>query len=213
MDYQLNIPALVRGFFATNGNLLFYPGAALSATEKAVLASYPEVKILSYDDIQQDTSYLGTPIFFPITFEGGQYQVYRNGAIELVTLGDFRLPLATMASFRRAKKYSETSAVGGVGVVTETYAHSDWQIEIYGLCLDEPNHPHGADTFLIQHKRILEFENLVDAIKVRADLFSMKGIYSLKINEVGFQPTQGKPRVLSYTLSCSSVTPFELILQ
>ncbi|HRY33394.1 MAG TPA: DUF6046 domain-containing protein [Bacteroidales bacterium] len=213
MELKYNIPDLIRGFHGTSGKLLFYPGFSILKTERQLLENYPEVQILSHDDLLTEKCYLGTPVFFPVVFEGGQYQIYHEGTIAKVTLEDFRLPLASMVSFRRQKRSTETPLGGGTGVVTETYAIGDWQVDISGLCLDEPQHPHGADTFLKQHKRLLEFENLVDAIKVKGDLFTVKGIYSLKINDISFQPNMGKPRVLSYTMSCSSVTPVELIIK
>jgi hypothetical protein len=118
-----------------------------------------------------------------------------------------------MASFARAKRKTETPVGGGNGAVTEIYCIESWRIEIQGLCLDEPQHPQNADTFLLQYQRLLDFEELVDAIKVKGDLFSSKGIYSLEINHAQYLPHKGKPRVMGYQLSCSSIEPIELILK
>jgi hypothetical protein len=102
---------------------------------------------------------------------------------------------------------------GGNGAVTETYCIENWRIDFQGLCLDEPQHPQQADTFLLQQQRLLEFEELVDAIKVKGDLFTQKSIYSLKINNIQFLPHKGRPRVMGYQLQCSSIEPIELIIK
>lgn len=213
IELKYNIPSLMSDFHGVRSLMLFYPGLSFPKAQQQLLANYPEVKVISHDDLETEQCYLGTPVFFPVTFQSGQYNIYKEGKIDKIQMDDFRLPLATLVTFRRKKRSSETPIVAGTGSITETYSLENWDVDFWGLCLDEPQHPQGADTFIKQHDRLIEFEQIVDAIKVKGDLFTRKHIYSLKINEITFQPTQGKPRVLSFMLSCSSIEPIELIIK
>lgn len=222
IEIKYDVPALMGLFFgekALNAATLVYPGAivggikAENENEHYLPLNYNPGEQTVNDDITTENCYLGTPVFFPITFCSGKYNHYNKGKIEQVSVDDFRLPLATMASFQRQKKSVETPMGGGNGAVTETFCLENWRIDIQGLCLDEPKHPQGADTFLLQQQRLLEFEELVDAIKIKGDLFTMKKIYSIKIDNIQFMPHKGKPRVMGYQLRCSSIEPIELIIK
>lgn len=221
IEIRYDIPALMGMFFGQNAAkaAMIYPlattGIVMGDVEQYLLRpqGYTPQVPENHTDITTEKSYLGTPVFFPITFCSGEYNHYNKGKIEKKKVDDFRLPLASMASFHRQKRMTETPVGGGNGAVTETYAIENWRIDIQGLCLDEPQHPQQANTFLLQQQRILEFEELVDAIKVKGDLFTNKSIYSIKINSIQFMPHKGRPRVLGYQLQCSSIEPIELIIK
>jgi len=209
--FEYALPMLVNSFQGFRNKLFFYPGLGHAEKQQGLLQNYPEVEVVTHDDLHTEKCYLGTPVYFPVSLKAGDYNVYKDGKVVKTSVSSFRLPLATLVSFERNKRSTETPTAGGTGSVTETYCIENWQIEIHGLCLDEPGHPDGAETFWLQQKRLLEFDDIVDAINVEGELFTVKNIYAIKINKTSFQPVPGKPRVLQYTIDCSSITPVELI--
>lgn len=174
--------------------------------------NFEGIEVVDYSDIEQETSYLGLPIFFPITLKGGTYKYLSNGVVAKKQLKDFRLPATCVASFNRRKIKAKTRTSGGEGSVKELYGFDDWQITIKGICLDDPGHPQGAKTFLEQHQRLLEFESLTDSILVEGSLFRAKGIYRMDIDEIDFPSTIGKGRYMAFSITGESDEPLELIL-
>ena len=215
IQVEFNLQQAFAEFFPSmmGKHLIVYPAAFVPKHEVDPILNFPNIQTVTHDDVFTENCYLGTPVFFPVTFLAGNYQVYRKGKIEKIDVDPFRLPLATMVSFRRRKRSTETPVCAGQGSVTETYSLENWEIDFQGLCLDEPRHPQGADTFLKQERRLLDFAELVDAINVKGDLFTMKGIHALKINDIDFRQNKGKPRVMGYELRCSSIEPIELIIK
>src|SRR5690606_8112592 len=59
------------------------------------------------------TSYLQTPVMFPMTFLGGTYKRYaQNGELEDIKMEDYTLPFSTLLTFRRAKNITRTNVLG-----------------------------------------------------------------------------------------------------
>ncbi len=157
-------------------------------------------------------SYLGTPVLFPIQFNSGNYNVYnRTSDIEQKAFSDFVLPYSTLVTLRRAKIFKETKTVGSKGTVKETYGFTDWQIDFKGFCLKAPNHA-TAKTAFDQHKILVEWEKIVDAISITGALFSAKGIRNIVIKEISFGQMEGQPDKIPFTIRAVSDEPLELIL-
>ncbi|KQC30176.1 DUF6046 domain-containing protein [Flagellimonas eckloniae] len=175
-------------------------------------ASYKGVNII--EDVQEASrlSYMGTPIMFPIKFRGDNYRFYdSSGDVIEFPVKDFELPAATLVNFRRAKIMATTNALANNGTVKEMYGFDDWTIDIRGLCLRDPSHP-TAKTAIEQHRRLVEFENIIESIAVTGDLFLDKDIHHLVIKEVDFKQVQGKPGVIPFYLRCVSDQSIELNL-
>jgi len=210
--FQPDISLLYNAAFGLAGRFITYPLAKTLTEQSGADIIFPGVEVVSREEAIQ-LSYLGTPIIYPVTFKGGFYKVYNHqGEIIEKSLADFRLPLATLVDFQRVKIKQKTRVVGSKSSVKEVYGHENWQIRIRGLCLDDPKHPQLATTYLDQHARLLEFEELADSIEVEGDLFKEKSIYRLDINDINFPQLQGKPRVLPFEMTCESDEPLELIL-
>ncbi|CAA0228625.1 DUF6046 domain-containing protein [Tenacibaculum maritimum] len=157
-------------------------------------------------------SYLGTPVLFPIKFKHGNYNIYnRVSDIEQKAYSDFMLPFSTLVTLRRAKIFKETKTVGSKGTVKETYGFSDWSIEMRGVCLNNPNHA-TAKTAFDQHRILVEWEKIVDAISIEGALFSAKGIRNIVIKEISFGQLEGQPNKIPFTIRAVSDEPLELIL-
>lgn len=212
MDFKPDISVLLNAAFGLGGRFITFPEAKNVLEQGSPQIDFSALEIISKEEAVQ-LSYLGTPIIYPVMFKGGSYKIYnKDGEIVSKDLKDFRLPLATLVDFSRAKIKKKTRVSGSNSTVKELYGHDNWQIRIRGLCLNEPQHPQGAESFMDQHGRLLEFEELADSIEVIGDLFKEKSIYRIDINDIDFPALQGKPEVLPFTMNCESDEPLELIL-
>jgi hypothetical protein len=175
--------------------------------------SYSGIEIIEDVEEAKQMSALGTPILFPITLKGSKYMQYNlKGEVELKQMGDYRLPITAIADFRRSKIIGKTRAVAGDATVKETYGFDDWKITIRGFFLKEENQPQGKITAYEQEAELLQWENLVDAIKVEGFFFQMRNIHNIVIKEVPVQMIRGNPKLKPFVIKAESDKPFELIL-
>lgn len=150
-------------------------------------------------------SWMGTPIMFQASLKKGSYKRYKmNGELERVQLDNFALPPATMFSFRRAKNINRTNVLGSNGTVKEIFGYDDWIIDVKGLCLDEPE-----QSAQEQFAKLLDWENLADAIGVSGSQFSIRGIQSVCISEWSENIPQGQPGVISFQMTMIGDDPME----
>lgn len=192
-------------------NPVRYPGVRNLQEQGNPNLSFPGVPTVTEEE--HATSYIGTPIFFPVTLKGGTYKrADRDGKIEQVRLNDLRLPLTTVVEMSREKLITKTPIVAAQSSVKEIYTHDDWSIRITGILMDEPKHPQGAEAWTDQQDRLLEFDSLSDSIEVDGDLFHGRGIYRLVIRNISFTQVPGRPRAHAFQMQCDSDDPLELIL-
>lgn len=155
----------------------------------------------------------GTEVVFPVYFEAGDYKSKKwlpsmKFPQGYNTMSEFRLPNVTMVDFSRPKNSTKTQMAFGVGSVTEIFGFDDWQIRIRMLCIAEKNR--GLTGRQIANM-VVEWSELLDAIKVRGRLFNDKDIFSLTIDDIDEKNIEGSPDTVAIELSCSSDEPFELI--
>lgn len=152
----------------------------------------------------------GTPIFQPITFLGGVYQVLGTGTAAGQVVDDeyagWRLPATATAEFKRSKEITKSKPSTANGTTKELWAFSDWSITIRGLILDsQPNYfPEG------QLRQLLRWERIVDAIDVAGDMFTYLGIHRLVIEDLSVGRVAGSPNVIPFQMQCVSDEPLEL---
>jgi hypothetical protein len=158
-----------------------------------------------------ETSSFGTPILFPITFGLGTYKRY-NEKGELVDkkMNNFRLPIASVISFKRDKLMSETKINGGLGTVKEMYGFDDWQITINGFLIPDDSQTEGFKTPKQQEEQLVKWDNLASAVDVGCELFTAKKIRYITIKGIQFEPMRGKPNIRSFTITALSDNPIEL---
>jgi hypothetical protein len=158
----------------------------------------------------EEFSDYGTPIFQPVTFLGGVYQVLGTGAEQGQVVDDnyvgWRLPATTLAEFKRSKEITKSRPSTANGTTKELWAFSDWNITIRGLILDsQPNYfPEG------QLRQLLRWERVVDAIDVSGDMFTYLGIRRLVIEDLSLGRVAGSPNVIPFQMQCVSDEPLEL---
>jgi hypothetical protein len=157
-------------------------------------------------------SWMGTPILFPFSLKGGIYRRYdRSGELEDYPLDDFDMPAATLVDFSRAKQVINTKVLGSNGSVKELYSFDDWRVRIRGLCLTDPSRRMAPDAEE-QREKLVQWEQVAQAVNVTGALFQQKNIYSLVIEEVFFRQIEGRPGVIPFEMECLGDEPIELTL-
>lgn len=158
-----------------------------------------------------EMSAMGTPILFPIYFSEGNYKKYNDrGELVDVKMGEFRLPITSLVSFRRDKIMGITRVNGGKGTVKEIYGFDDWQITINGFLIPDASQPQAKKTPLEQEKELIKWDNLACSIAVFGELFTAGKIKNLTIKGISFEPMRGKPNIRTFTITAISDTPIEL---
>ena len=153
-------------------------------------------------------SHLGTPVMFPITFKSGSYQYYEDGEILTRDMQDYTLPYTAVADFRRNKRKRSTPISGGSGSVKEVFGHSDWQVRIRGLILPEQSNRYPAEEL----QEFLQWENLMDVLKVEGKMFEYLNIYAIDIEDISLPKMADFPFVQAFEIRGESDEPSELIL-
>lgn len=159
-----------------------------------------------------EMSYLGTPIFQPIRFLEGDYQVFGTGAQEgqmvKARYGTLRLPATSTAEFGRAHQIMKTAPSGADGTTKELWAFTDWDVTIRGLILHTDPHTFPADEVLFMRR----WEEVADAIEVSGEMFELLGIKRLAIEKINFGRVAGMPNVVPFQIEASSDKPLEISL-
>lgn len=158
------------------------------------------------------TTYLGTPIIYPLLFKGQSYRYYKpNGEVATKILADFELPAVTLSTFYRSKNISETELTASEGEVDEMFGFGSYKIDIKGLCLAEKSHPQ-ASSALSQLMKMKEYEGVAEAIPVISDIYQALGINAIVIKDINFEQLAGNPSVIPFRISAKSSQPKELLL-
>ena len=158
-------------------------------------------------------SYLGTPVLTNIVFEGMEYKLFdKDGNIVKKSYDDFELPVATLVSIRRAKRIIKTAVNAGNGTVKELYGFGDWQIDINGFCIPDPNQPQGKTTPEAQRDELYRWEKIADAIRIKGGLNIHKDIHNIVIEEFNTWQLKGSPDIIPFRMKAVSDEPVELLL-
>lgn len=185
-------------------------GVKIGGADSHLPDTYPNLRVAAERDIER-LSQFGTPVLDTFTFEMGEYNTYKQGALVKVTLSDFLLPYATIVSFSRAMNMTQTKTLGNNGTVKEIYGLDDWEINIQGICLTDTTRP-AQKTAEEQADELIRWRQVADTINVRGDIFARKNIYALCIKNLSINPEQGRPGVIPFTIEAVSDEPVELIL-
>ncbi|GIZ09981.1 DUF6046 domain-containing protein [Flavobacterium sp. UMI-01] len=190
-DIRYNVSQLFQAAFGINSPV--YITEPLQKQAPANL-SFKGIETLPEYYKADAVSWMGTPIMFSASFLGRSYKRYTpQGEIELVKMSDFRLPAATMFSFRRAHNITRTNLLGNNGTVKEIYGFDDWVIDVRGLCLDEPNQSAHE-----QLEQLLQWENLADGIDVSGALFEQRRISRVCFSDWSDNLQQGSSGVIAF---------------
>lgn len=210
LGFSVPLAGLFQEVFGVRVGGMYRPEVGDGADDPTTKASYFGVQYVD-DATAQQLSQFGTPIIYPIEFNGGSYKKYDNfGEIKPQIMGDFRLPAASIVSFKRDKIISSTKMNGGYGTVKEVYGFDDWQVTINGFLIPDSTQPQGFFTPLDQEKELQKWDDLACSIEVLGDLFDNKGIKNLTIKGMNFEPMRGRPNIRAFTINAVSDAFLEL---
>jgi hypothetical protein len=204
------IPNLFLEAFGLKVNSMYNPELS-QGNPDAPKGLFTGLEIVQDSNEAYEMSALGTPVLWPIVFSSGNYKKYNDkGEIVTKKMGDFRLPIASIISFKRDKRMAETNINGGKDSVKEIYGFSSWVVTINGFLIPDASQPQGFKTPLQQEKELVKWDDLASSIDVFGELFSVRKIKSLSIKGINFEPMRGKPNIRSYTIDALSDQPIEL---
>ena len=213
MEFGYSIPPLANLFLNAFGIRLgggFLPEVGSGNADDPV-AFYTGLEIVEDLNEAFEMSDKGTPILFPIRFLENTYKKYnRNGELVDVKMGTFRLPIASVVSFKRDKIMGTTKVNGGRGSVKEIYGFDDWQVTINGFLIPDPSQPQGFKHPLEQERELNKWDELASSIEVGCELFSLRKIKNLTLQGINIEPMRGRPNIRAYTINALSDEPIEL---
>lgn len=204
-DIRYNVSQLFSAAFGINSPVFITEPLQKSAPANL---SFKGIETLPEYYKADAVSWMGTPIMFSAKFLGRGYKRYTpTGEIEIVQMGDFQLPPATMFSFRRAHNITRTNLLGSNGTVKEIYGFDDWVIDVRGLCLDEP-----TQSAHEQLEQLLEWEELADGIDITGSLFAQRKISRVCISDWSDNLQQGSSGVIPFQFQLFSDEDIILLL-
>jgi len=152
----------------------------------------------------EEFSDYGTPIFQPIAFLGGIYQVLGTGKEQGQVVDDnyagWRLPATTTAEFKRSKEITKSRPSTANGTTKESTSLSDWNITIRGLILDSRPNYFPED----QLRELVRWERVADSIDVAGSMLNYFGIHRLIIEDLSIGRIAGSPNVIPFQMQCVS---------
>lgn len=207
---QYNIPNLFLEGFGLKVGASYRPEITDGNPDQPQ-SLFSGVKIIEDINEAYEMSGVGTPILFPITFLENTYKRYnKDGEIVDKKMATFRLPIASVISFKRDKIMSETKINGGRGTVKEIYGFDDWGITINGFLIPDSSQPQNYKNPLEQEKELIKWDSLASSIEVGCELFTLRKIVNLTIKGISFEPMRGRPNIRSFTVDAVSDEPIEL---
>jgi len=166
-------------------------------------------------DLDNLTNSLGTPVHFPMGFTGGtEYNVRRNGRIEKKFMQGMWLPFASVASFSRGKRVTETYMSGQNGSIIEEYGFEPWEIRVQGFIIkNDKALISGNSSVEDQQRELQEWENLSDAVGVKGRMFEVLNIHQVAILNISYPDAKGMnfEVVKPFEMRLRSVEPIELV--
>lgn len=138
--------------------------------------------------------------------EGGKYKSYNHkGELEETEYTELLMPLASLVSFSKPKKVTE------VNEVIEVYMMRKWSINIQVIIINDKDNPVGQQTVIEQMEALQKFHEVAGSVGVKGQLFADREITRLVTLDLKFDPIQGKPGMMQYSLEAVSDNDFLLI--
>lgn len=195
----------------------------------ALLVDVYGIPALPYPEVQQDTSpdgimpaytvkiedvvdeYDNAPVrygqktwgaFWFATDDKGCKMYDDDGKLFVVKLTKLLMPLASLISFSKPKKMTEHNEV------IEIYQSGKWSINIQGIIINDKDNAVGHQTVKDQMEAIQEFHDVAGAIGVEGPVFSNRRISRIVTKDLRFDPVQGKPGMMQYSIEAVSDVDF-----
>lgn len=128
-----------------------------------------------------------------------------KGKLFDIKLPELLMPLASLISFSRPKKMTEYNEI------IEIHQMGKWSINIQGIIINDKYNPVGYQTVREQMEAIQEYHEVAGAIEVRGPVFSDRRISRIVTKDLRFDPIQGKPGMVQYSIEAVSDVDFLLM--
>ncbi len=212
-DYKLNTVSPERagmGYVGVLLNEVF--GYRWQSMHDVSLDTKPGGLASPYTVILEDTvDYEDAPVRYgakawgAFWFEAGEYKKYdHKGKLVAVSLPELLMPLASLVSFSRDKKVTETNDV------IETSMMNKWSIAIQGIIFNDPYNPLNQQTVEEQMEWIQNYHETANSIRVRGQIFANRDITRIVTTSLKFDPVQGKPGMWQYSME--AVSDYDFLL-
>jgi len=175
--------------------------------EKQIQASpFPNVEIeAAAPEYDNAPVRFGQKTWGAFWFKGGGYLTFgQNGELKEEQYSDLLMPLASLVTFKRAKVVKKTPTVGGAGTVKEIYGLADWDISITGIIIPDEFNPSKQQSVKEQQDMIQSFHETACSIEVEGQIFADRNISRIVTEDCQFEPIQGRPNMLQYTIQATS---------
>lgn len=153
------------------------------------------------ESINVNISYLGTPVFAPLTFKEGSYKVgdktIRYQGLDLQTV---------LMDISMSKNIVKTAVQGRSGTVKEYIADGDYQVNIRGILASIAPKAYPEEAM----NKLLTLCKVPDALAVVSPLLTLFGIYHLVIESYSLPATQGYQNIQAFELTCVSDESIEV---
>lgn len=124
------------------------------------------------------------------------------GRLTSETEGVFAPP--PLMRFRRSKNISVTVVDGGdEAEIVENFGVNSWDIDLSGVLVDMDGHEYPGEKV----KRLAKFFEINDVIDVACEVLLDVGIRSIYFKEQSFEPVEGFPDTIRYSLVAKSIKP------
>jgi len=154
------------------------------------------------------TSYLGTPIYMPVSFEKVRWlTVDDDGKKVWKKLPGIDLPPSTIIDFSQAKKIVRTEIAGRDGTVKEYIGMDDWSVRIRGVAVNEENVYEAPENMI---RTLNEYKAAPVKFGIINDMCTWLGVYDVVVENIDFPALEGFPGVQPFTIDCISDFAFEV---
>lgn len=216
MQFQIPIDTLFTQVFGiVTANIRRYPNVNM-AEDLGYNKTFENIEVNSQTSNNEVYNSFGEPVLSPMGFlESQEYLVRRNGELKKETRIGMWLPFTSVATFSRAKRYTETYMSGQQGSVIEEYGFEPWNIRVQGFIIKNDKALAGGKTSVAEQIKELEsYEELSDAIGVKGDLFEWLGIHNVSITNIVYPEARNldMAQIKPFEMTLRSVEPTELIL-
>lgn len=203
MSYKVNIQEALQLAFGESAGYAPVVGKDIGSKPE-----YSELSVIEQEEAVKRTA-VGTPLIFPILFEGGNFKVYKeDGTLGEQSFADFTMPGATITDVSRAKNMVTKRVSGAKSTVKQIMGFDDWRIRMRGVMFPELGHqfPNPHD----QKKQLHAWDNVVGKVRVVSQVLNDIGINYMTITFIRFRQIAGRPDMIPFEISALSDKNIEI---
>lgn len=150
------------------------------------------------------TSFLGTPIFSNLVFEGVDYRDFND---QVQTFDGFQLDICLMTA-NTENVILKTNIQGANGSIKELINNGDYSISVQGFIVT--NNSNQAP--VVQQTQLAALARVCASVRVVSSFLNALGVYEVVVDGVSFSEIEATRNMLAVTMNLTSETPIEIRL-